>query len=77
MLRSVCVLYIRLPHPASQTLRAPDPEVFGRVGRARRGAEDEWPCHLLPRLHEKDPGQNLVIPARLWTFTDSYLRPFL
>lgn len=76
-MHGVCVLYIRLPRPAVQTLRAPDPEIFGRVGRVRRGAEDEWLRHLLPRLHEKDPVQNPVVPARLWTFIDSYLSPFL
>lgn len=33
--------YIHLAGPAVQTWRAPHPEVFGRVGRVRRGAEDE------------------------------------
>jgi len=77
LLHCICVQYICLPRPAVQTLRAPDPEISGRVGRARRGAEDERPRQLLLRLHEKDPVQNPVVPARLWTFIDSYLSPFL
>lgn len=37
LLDSICVLYIGLPCLADQTLRAPDPGVFGRIGR--RGEE--------------------------------------
>lgn len=44
---------------------------FWKGWEERRGAEGEWTQYLLHGLRGKDPVQNPVVQARLWTFIDS------